>query len=81
MLKVGSRLKFPPANPLSSLSGPLSRTDQFDQPGSPDTVPVAQRPGAKDAVHLPRSSKSRIQNSPLVERVLVASDQGLCVDA
>jgi hypothetical protein len=43
VLKVGSKPKFPPANPLSSLSGPLSKTGQFDQPGSPDAVPAARR--------------------------------------
>ena len=81
MVRVGSKQRFPPVNLLASLCELFSKTSPGGQPGFGDAWPRVQQPGATDDVHLPRSSKSQIQNNPLVEQVVAASSQGLCVGA
>ena len=77
----GLKLELPPTRLRLSPFELLAGTHSFDPLEFPDAGQAILRFGATDGVHLPRSSKSQIQNSPHVEQVPAASDRGLCVDA
>ena len=77
----GLKLRLPPTRLRLSLFELLAGTHPFAPLEFPDAAQAILRFGATDGVRLPRSSKSRIQNNPLVEQVLAASSQGLCVGA
>lgn len=77
----GLRLKpeTSPARLRLSLFEVLAGTHPFAPLEFPDAAQAILRFGATDGVRRPRSSKSQIQNNPLVEQVRAASSQGLCV--